>query len=573
MSDLATVRTEVKAWERDFRSRYGRDPSVQDIRDQPAIAEKYKLYKKLSKATSSSSQVVAGSSSQNPPSTPPRPPPGSSRAGIIPKSRAVEAAAPLPGFNPFSPVKTKGKEKVTPRASASQAPSRKPPSANPFATPAKNKSKPHARTRTPSPDPFPSILPPQPKASSSNSQGPHQSNTAVSRARKRLRGEPVSPSPNKPKRQRLGSQALLPLPNLEDSSNSEEEPDGELAACDFNSSFVDDSPVKAPAGGKSFKLLFDDALPALSIPKKSTLSAPSQPNGPSLDAYFVQGGSRDTLGQYASQKVNQHSSKSGGVVSKPGYRANGAHAKISNQIFPTKVDMTGADPVGRATRKPILTGVVSKTSQPRTSVKRALDEGDLAPVTTQLGVAPHAKLPLVPPSPPPGESTSSYRGPNKGKGKAVASRKKARVVDEESEEEEDSPDEIAVKVVTRNHGKPLLQNGDDLDWDPLLNLGARSHDPDAKGEVDANHHESDTFSVDLPDKLRLVLAISPSRIHNSKEERVVRGLLYGDRVGHYNASKGGDIWDVGEGDESVRGDTEAEDDWEGEPVPWEVGEL
>ncbi|KAF9244525.1 hypothetical protein BU15DRAFT_85905 [Melanogaster broomeanus] len=562
MSDLATVRAEVKTWERDFRSRYDRDPSVQDIRDQPLIAEKYKLYKRLTKATASSSEPVARSSTNNP-CTPPRTQPSSS----LPPSAD---RPPLQGFNPFSPVKNKGKEKDTSRTTASQA-SRKPPSSNPFATPAKNKSNPHPHIQTPSPDPFPSILLPQPKASSSSSHDHRQSNTTVSRARKRLRGEPVSPSPNKPKRQRVGSPTLLSLPNLEVSSNSEGDSDAELAVCDFNSSFVDDSPVKAPAGGKSFKLLFDDSLSALSISKKSNESATSHSNGPTLDAYFVQG----HISARTTQKHGQHDVNSMGMNSRSRRPRNDTQGKISNRIFATKDDLPSVPPTRSAKssvpHKVIPTGVVSIPSQSRTSLKRAIDEGDPASENKQFDAILPAEHPLIPPSPPPEHST--YRGPSKGRAKAVTSRKKAKVEDEGSEEDEDSQYDVAFKVVTvtRSRGTKLLQTADDLDWDPLLNLGARNHDP--AGENDTIHHESATFSVELPDKLRRVLAISPSRSHSSKEERVVRGLLYGDRVGNYDPSRGGDIWDVGEGDESVRSDIATEDDWEGEPVPWEVGEL
>jgi hypothetical protein len=582
MPDLATVRTEVKAWERDFRSKYGRDPSVQDIRDQPLIglsfastrrvlnscrvsAERYKLYKKLSRA-SVSLQPAAGSSA-NTPSTPPRTQLTSSRAGPIPKSRPAETVDPLPGFNPFSPVKNKGKNKDTSRAFASQT-SRDPPSANPSVISVSNKSRPQPRIRTPSPNPFPFILPPQPKGSSSSSNH-RQSNSAVSRARKRLRGEPVSPSPNKPKRQRVRSQALLPSPSLEATSDGGDEPDEGVAAQDSNSSFVDDSPVKAPAGGKSFKLLFDDSLPALSLHKKSNESTTSQLNGPTLDAYFGQGYPGDSSARTISQKINQHNANSMAMTSKLRRRGNDAQGKVSNRIFPTN-DLPGVPSArSRLPHNTVPTGVVSMTSQFRTSAKRALNDGDPTPENTQLAAALHTQYSLIPPSPPPEDAVS------RGKGKVVASRKKAKLEDEGSEEDQDSPDDVDVKVVTvaRSQGKELRQNADAFDWDPLLDRGARNHDPDAKGENDANHHESGTFSVELPDELRRVLAISPSRTRSGIEERVVRGLLYGDRVGHYDPSRGGDIWDVGEGHESVRGDTEAEDDWESEPVPWEVGEL
>ena len=72
---------------------------------------------------------------------------------------------------------------------------------------------------------------------------------------------PVSPSPNKEKRRRVGSQLSLPFANLGVlTAHSDDDDDGDDAG-EANSSFVDDSPVKAPAGSKSFKLLFEEALP------------------------------------------------------------------------------------------------------------------------------------------------------------------------------------------------------------------------------------------------------------------------------------------------------------------------
>jgi hypothetical protein len=52
---------------------------------------------------------------------------------------------------------------------------------------------------------------------------------------------------------------------------------------------------------------------------------------------------------------------------------------------------------------------------------------------------------------------------------------------------------------------------------------------------------------------------------------MVRSVLYGERTSGYDAVRGGDIWNVGEIGEAS--DSQAEDDWEGEPVPWETGEL
>jgi len=144
----------------------------------------------------------------------------------------------------------------------------------------------------------------------------------------------------------------------------------------------------------------------------------------------------------------------------------------------------------------------------------------------------------------------------------------------ESDDDLDTPNDITLKVATVSLDRSSNSNrhAEDLDWDPLLHLGTRSHDPALEEHIDANRHAAGTFSVNLPDKFRRVLAISPSRSQDN-EERVVHGLLYGIRTGQYDPSRGGDIWDVGETDECALGDPGIEDDWESEPVPWEVGEL
>lgn len=36
-SEVAALRTELKAWERSFRATHGRDPSIQDIKEEPNL--------------------------------------------------------------------------------------------------------------------------------------------------------------------------------------------------------------------------------------------------------------------------------------------------------------------------------------------------------------------------------------------------------------------------------------------------------------------------------------------------------------------------------------------------------
>ena len=109
----------------------------------------------------------------------------------------------------------------------------------------------------------------------------------------------------------------------------------------------------------------------------------------------------------------------------------------------------------------------------------------------------------------------------------------------------------------------------DLDPDPMLRLRAEGALREVPMLGPASDDDPGEFEVHLPDHLRRMLAISPSKARDPNEEGVVRELLYGQRTIHYDGARGGDIWEVGE----LGHGTEGEEDWEGEPVPWETGEL
>ena len=113
--------------------------------------------------------------------------------------------------------------------------------------------------------------------------------------------------------------------------------------------------------------------------------------------------------------------------------------------------------------------------------------------------------------------------------------------------------------------------------------GRRTEDPVvcceriALGFVDGTEERSEDDvrirEEDLREDLKRILALSPEKRTEEEERKIANAVLYGRREGHYDA-KGFEVWDVGEmseGAEGTRGD--GEDDWEGEPVPWEAGEL
>ncbi|KAI0066482.1 hypothetical protein BV25DRAFT_1912550 [Artomyces pyxidatus] len=578
-TDTAALRAELKAFERDFKQQNGRAPGVDDIKN-AGFADRYKLYKKLSKPDkSTSSGSVLPPSSLKPtdrPSTPPRSVPRKTEApsSIVPKSRAVRTE--ISSSNPFSPRKDKGKQKqVAPLHDARQD---KLP--NPFATPSKAKSVQRSSARPLSPDPFPLIdatqdtrAPPQREPGPSN---------PISRARKRLRGEPVSPSPIKEKRARISSGAILPFPNL--STLATEDSDNEVDAEQANLSFVADSPIKAQPKGSAFKILFDDDVSAMTsanallkngLARSKAVQVTNGPFGTSSQRARSMSGSSDDLAEkdnhqkpfdmkYADRPQRKGDAKKT-VVKKAGRRSHmNGFAFTKNNLFESIESTASAADASQSSVQ--LAGRLDGTSHSRTSVKRSLDDGD---PEKSSSVQPADRLPLLPPSPPPAGSKPSYN--NKGKGKATG-RKKPKITDgADEDDDDDSPDDANVKVRewSWQRREQDSANTADIDFDPVLGLGAhdRQQNPTTPGPT--SDDEPGEFEVNLPEDLRRMLAISPSKAHDAGEVGVVRGLLYGVRTAHYDALKGGDIWDAGETGDG----TEGEDDWEGEPVPWETGEL
>ena len=212
------------------------------------IAHKYRLYKRLSK----NPNLAHNKNDEFPPqpTTPSRSTRPKDPKSVFLSKRLVEPTAPLAAFNPFSPQKNqKGKEKE-------RSPILGGPRHNLFGTFGSTSS---SEDRRLSPNPFPPLQ-------ASSSTPPSRTwptpafTSAVSRARKRLRGEPVSPSPNKEKRRRLLSQNTNPFPRVKlDAQDS----DDDIEAADVDSSFVDNSPVKASNTGKLFPKLFtESSLPS-----------------------------------------------------------------------------------------------------------------------------------------------------------------------------------------------------------------------------------------------------------------------------------------------------------------------
>ena len=411
-----------------------------------------------------------------------------------------------------------------------------------------------------SPNPFSSI-----QASSSTSSYddtstlPSACTSAVSRARKRLRGEPVSPSPSKEKRRRVtpNTTNLFPRLNL-DALGS----DDDMNTKEVDSSFVDNSPKKLPSSGKLFPQLFSENEPVrtdlFGVKTKPATTKTKKDNTLKL--------TRRTANARRVQEVTRKPTRSNSTSAQPEraetYKASTASSRAASET-----------PSERSINLP-------------TNKRPASDDeaGDMEHVSPRL----RQKSPLIPPSPPP-----SAAAPNGGfnrssqlplKGQASKSRKRAKIDERDTSDNDDEELNAKLKIVSRHETRIKhdggVQDEDEagLDSDPILGR-TRFAGPRASS-LETAQLESGSVEVDLPDQLLRVLALE-SVAPQSKlpdENKVVKGLLYGRRVSRYDPSKGGEIWDIGEDyhtgmDEQGLKSGEEEEDWEGEPVPWEVAEL
>lgn len=528
----------------------------------PSAADKYRLYKKLSKlgnATRSLPEI-----SLHPPSTPPRS--TELPISIVPRSRAVKTET-ASASNPFSPAKNKQKQVAPSSISGFDG------SVNPFITPQKARQPLISSPKSLSPDPFSSLqtltdptCPPQTVV---------PSNT-VSRARKRLRGEPVSPSPVKEKRQRVLPDAL-PFTKLSMLAAGDSDDDDRPAAEQGDSSFVADSPMKPPPKGGAFKLLFEGAAGDV-ISQDGRLRSQRVPVNARLGislsksqrARSMSGSSTsETLpDNHPNLKMNAPEGNSTKDSTKP---------RTEKRLYPNgfgKNDIFGtaqpsealrSDDPKRAKQAEHIGQSSQRTSPAQCSQADTVSNG---PDTICLNHRP----PLIPPSPPPAVSSSVYPGKGKGRVKVTGpTRKRTKLSEDSGDEQDEGRTDLHVKIrewswQRRDTGPAMNPPMEELD--PVFGLGAHDR-PSSPGP--ASDNVAGDFEVNLPDDLRRVLAISPSKAHTTRDVNMVRGVLYGEHTSGYDARKGGDIWNVGEIGEAT--DSQAEDDWEGEPVPWETGEL
>lgn len=382
--------------------------------------------------------------------------------------------------------------------------------------------------------------------------------SAVSRARKRLRGEPVSPSPNKDKRRRVIPPTTISFArlNFNTADSDDEQPNRDT-------SFVDNSPLKAPFSGRSFSRLFDESATSLdNLPTASKTQELSSLCVDNVTGPSVHGAAKGTKRAKEVLRKRQLT------------RLDASQSSLTHLIINQRSELLATLGNGNISQTKIAFNVN------RSSTKRPFSDDELEPANI-----PRTRSPLLPPSPPPASTSgraSAKPSQHKGNFKANKDRKKMKIDERPDNRDSDDPELTAtLRIVNRKTTRPVHAVGDvgdfELDSDSILGYTrfAVFHPPSPI--TDPQDHGS--IEVDLPDKLRSMLALrSASKSQISEEDLLVKGLLYGRRVTHYDPNKGGEIWDVGEDDlggldEDRNRYASGEDEWECEPVPWEVGEL
>lgn len=434
-------------------------------------------------------------------------------------------------------------------------------STNPFATPRKAKQAPFAPPKSLSPDPFPPIetridptYPPQETK---------PSNT-VSRARKRLRGEPVSPSPVKGKRQRILPD-VLPFPKM-GALNPEDSDDSDPAEAELaESSFVADSPMKPLPKGGAFKLLFEGGAGDVVTHDGPSRSRKVPPNS-GLAMFGSKSQRARSMSRSSDSEMLSDNHQPLEMEPSEGISADSsAKARSERHLHPNGPASRKKGHIGTTAPKQVIqAGRIEEYAQGTTATKSSLADTES---DARDNLCPSHRPALIPPSPPPAGSSSTHVVKRKAK---TSIAKRSKLPEDSGCEEEDGAD-VHVKIrewswQLRKSSRATETLAEELD--PVLGFSA--HDRLSSPDPTIDDTPGD-FVVNLPDELHRLLAISPSKTQTTHDVGVVRGVLYGEHTSNYDAQRGGDIWGVGEIDDAS--DSQAEDDWEGEPIPWETGEL
>ncbi|CAE6356479.1 unnamed protein product [Rhizoctonia solani] len=587
-TDIEKIKVEIKEWQRAYRRAHGRDPGKDELKKNPEMQAKYKIWQESLKAPKASEDPPRKQDDDA--STPPRP----SRS-LVPKTMPVPSASKAPS-TPFSARKKQAirqassssddripapnlssakrgtstqSSRLAPFNSSSRLhtgvfpsmldsdsdddnPFAKPDPASPTRSRHTSPNKPLGRASPSKPFDSPSksnLLrtpsKPKPRSSSPTAQ-PFL--TPRAKARKRMRGEEVPATPGDKRRKLGATRSIL-------SVQDEQEEDDEYVAIDspkkkratttngkvftglFDDEGAGDSSIRGDEGAGADTTSFMDDLSSL----RST--PPPPPSEPDQDWTSTRSQSDDDDEPAARPTIRP-------VLP--------ALSKWSQDTWDAPAPGTDFSHLKKGFGKPRQEPIKQKAKDKKEKEK-------------QVSQAVSNPFDLLPPLPPqddePKSNKSRYDNKSKGDGARSRGKKgKGKEAEMEMEDAESSDGGIDVNEIEWKPYGPLIgSQGQHLDSQTQPPFGSQSRPLGSQTlpnqPTDDDEEVEPDLASDLPSDLRTLLSLRPTRREFLRSDSLAKDVL----AGRSTLGRGVEVWGVGDMENEEEGEG---DDWDSEPEGW-----
>ncbi|GAB1524534.1 hypothetical protein RhiTH_007688 [Rhizoctonia solani] len=588
-TDISKIKAEIKEWQRAYRRAHGRDPGKDELRKNPEMQAKYKIWQDSLKVPKTSKDIPHKQDDDG--STPPRP----SRS-LIPKTLPVPSVSKAPS-TPFSARKKQPTRKassssddripapnlstakqdtsaqssrVIPFNSSAKSQTRVFPSMlasdsdddNPFAAP--DPVSPTRSRRTSPTKSVGGVSPTKPFESPSKANlrtpskpKPRSSSPSIqpfltprTKARKRMRGEEVPATPGD-KRRKLGAVRSI----LSTQDEEEEEDQDEIV----------DSPKKKRAttvNGRVFTGLFDDEGTA----GGSTMG--DEGGGGDTTSFIDDMSSlRSTPPPPPSEpdhdwtSTRSHSDEDEEPPARPGTRpVLPAFGKWTQDTWDAPAPGTDFSHLKKGFGKP----------QPEPTKQKAKGKEKGKEKEKESSQTVSNPFDLLPPLPMQDDQPSSTKSrfDNKSRGDNSRSKgKKGKDKEVEMDGAESSDGEMDVNEIEWKPYGPLMgsqtQHSDSQTQTPFGSQARPSFGSQAQA-IQPPENEADEepdLASNLPSDLRTLLSLHSTRREFLRSDSLAKDVL----AGRSTSARAGEVWGVGDMEDEEEGEG---DDWDSEPEGW-----
>ncbi|CAE6535444.1 unnamed protein product [Rhizoctonia solani] len=560
-TDIAKIKVEIKEWQRAYRRTHGRDPGKDELRKNPEMQAKYKIWQDSIKGPSHKHNDQA--------STPPHP-----TKTLIPKAMPVQSTSKGP-TTPFS-----ARKKQAPRRSSSSSDERIPAPdlssakrtssrAIPFNSASKSQAptfpsilasdsdddNPFAATDPVSPSRSRRASPNKPLQSPSKStlfQTPSKPKlrssspetqpflTPRTKARKRMRGEEVPATPGDKRRKLGAARSILSTQDEQDEDDQDDEDDE-----------IIDSPKKKRAttvNGRVFTGLFDDdgmgggnvedASSVMDETSSFRSTPPPPPSEPDHD--------------WTPTRSHSDQEDDDQPITRPKSRpVLPAIGKWTHDTWDTPAPGTDFSHLRKGLGKPQPDLTKQKPNKAKSKTEK---QPNVLAVSNPFD--------LLPPMPDeePAASTSKQYGTSRPKAKKGKEKEKEKAVEVDDGESSDGTGDMNVNEIEWKPFGPLIGSQTQTQRsDSQTPMSSQTQTQTSRPTLS----EPDPTAT-LPSDLRTLLSLHSTRREFLRSDSLARDVLAGRSV----PVRGGEVWGVGDMEDEEEGEG---DDWDSEPEGWKGG--